>query len=139
MHCQWLALSLFSIFTPRVISAPVLAEGTAELKRSLSRRAVSGPKISGKNFPDPSIINFNDKWYAFATRTIGSSIHVQIATSDDFETWDMVQNDDGSQRDALPDLPSWVAQDSSDVWAPDINILVRNPRLGSLPRLIQCT
>lgn len=76
---------------------------------------------------DPSILQVNGVWYAFATRTIGSSIHVQIATSNDFESWAMVYNSDGSQRDALPNLPNWVDDSnvlSSKVWGPDVNVLV---------------
>ena len=35
-------------------------------------------------------------------------MHIQVAESADFETWSLVKNSDGSQKDALPDLPSWV-------------------------------
>ncbi len=66
----------------------------------------------------------NDKWYAFATRTIGSSVHIQMAESNDFNTWSIVTNSDGSQKDALPNLPSWVHSASPGTWAPDVNLLV---------------
>lgn len=124
------------------------------INESVSKRATTGPKLDGANFPgimfvvysssiqliirlDPSIIH-TDKWYSFATRTIGSSIHVQIATSIDFNTWSIVKNNDGSQKDALPDLPAWVANKTSgasNVWAPDVNKLVG---IDLYPRLLTC-
>jgi hypothetical protein len=35
-------------------------------------------------------------------------VHIQVAESADFDTWSLVNNGDGSLKDALPDLPSWV-------------------------------
>jgi hypothetical protein len=35
-------------------------------------------------------------------------VHIQVAESADFNTWSLVNNADGSQKDALPNLPSWV-------------------------------
>lgn len=35
-------------------------------------------------------------------------MHIQVAESADFDSWSLVKNGDGSQKDALPDLPSWV-------------------------------
>ncbi|KAK5112229.1 hypothetical protein LTR62_004390 [Meristemomyces frigidus] len=72
------------------------------------------------NFPDPAVTEVDGKWYAFATRTIGSSIHIQVAESSDFSTWTIATNPDGSQHDALPNLPSWVNAASPNTWAPDI-------------------
>ncbi|CAK3836146.1 glycoside hydrolase family 43 [Lecanosticta acicola] len=125
MLITWLSLSIFSLLAQPTLCAPIRSRG-ATLEHRLSKRTIAGPKIDGANFPDPSIINVNDVWYAFATRTIGSTIHVQVATSTDFETWSMRYNDDGSQFDALPDLPSWVDDStvlSSKVWGPDVNVL----------------
>ena len=73
---------------------------------------------------DPSITNVDGVWYSFATRTIGSSIHIQIVQSNGFTFWSLVQYDDGSQRDALPDLPAWVYASSPNTWAPDVQQLV---------------
>jgi len=64
-------------------------------------------------------------WYAFATRTIGSSIHIQVAESGDFNSWSIVKNADGSQKDALPTLPAWVSSNSPNTWAPSVDRLVR--------------
>ncbi|CAK4034508.1 glycoside hydrolase family 43 [Lecanosticta acicola] len=64
---------------------------------------------------DPSIINVNDTWYSFSTNSGGRNI--QIATSDDFDTWTLLQTD------ALPDLPAWISDQPTDVWAPDVSLL----------------
>lgn len=88
--------------------------------RSIEKRAPEGPKMGGANFPDPAIIGADSRWYAFATRTMGPNIHIQIAESTDFKTWNIVNNRDGSQKDALPDLPSWVDVGNSNTWAPDV-------------------
>ena len=74
---------------------------------------------------DPCIIQVDNDWYSFATRTIGSSIHIQFAISDSLGSWTMVYNEDGSQWDALPYLPPWV-NGEPNTWAPDVNQLVRN-------------
>ena len=39
---------------------------------------------------------------------MGGNVHIQMAESTDFENWSIVTNADGSQKDALPTLPSWV-------------------------------
>lgn len=89
------------------------------------KRSISGPVLSGANFPDPTVIEVGGVWYAFATRTKGSTIHIQAATSSDFENWSLVKNADGSQYDALPTLPPWVNQQSWNTWAPSITQIVR--------------
>ncbi|KAI5365427.1 putative glycoside hydrolase, family 43 [Septoria linicola] len=91
-------------------------------KNLVKRDSISGPKINGANFPDPGLI-FVDKWYAFATRTIGSSIHIQVATSLDFDEWSLHHNSDGTGYNALQDLPAWAVQDVPNTWAPDVNQL----------------
>ena len=41
-------------------------------------------------------------------------MHIQVAESADFDSWSLVKNGDGSQKDALPDLPSWVDASNSN-------------------------
>ncbi|KAF2840279.1 glycoside hydrolase family 43 protein [Patellaria atrata CBS 101060] len=72
-----------------------------------------GGLVLDLNFPDPAIIQVNNRWYAFAT-TNGQA-NVQIASSDDFSTWSLHEG-----QDALPDLPSWVNAGGANVWAPDV-------------------
>ncbi|KAF2160678.1 glycoside hydrolase family 43 protein [Zasmidium cellare ATCC 36951] len=123
MRSFWLSLSLLGSSIQQVLGAPVIDSKVQAVQRSLSKRAIAGPKINGANFADPAIINVNGVWYAFATRTIGSGIRIQVATSNDFNSWSLVYNEDGSQHDALPNLPSWVVQSAPNTWAPDVNIL----------------
>lgn len=91
--------------------------------RALTARSESGPVIS-TNFPDPSIIKVGSTWYAFATRTRGNGVHIPVATSTDFSSWTLLTNSDGSWKDALPTLPSWVPSDNYNTWAPDVRQLV---------------
>lgn len=103
-------------------------------KVAMVKRSEAGPEIGGANFPDPSIMKVGSTWYAFATRTIGSDIHIQVASSPDFNTWTIETNSDGTQRDALPTLPAWVYASSPNTWAPDVSLLVshHNSRLDGI-------
>ncbi|KAF2764357.1 Arabinanase/levansucrase/invertase [Teratosphaeria nubilosa] len=114
--------ALWALLTSICAASPVpnpKVEVTS-IKQVFEKRSESGPKIGGANFPDPAIINVSNAWYAFATRTIGSSIHIQVAKSTDFSSWALVYNSDGTQYDALPNLPAWVDSSSPNTWAPDI-------------------
>lgn len=92
------------------------------LSSPISKRSVTGPVISA-NFPDPSFILVSGTWYAFATN--GNGVHVQVATSPDFNTWTVL-----SGYDALPNVGSW--SNGGDVWAPDIITLVSTNHLSGL-------
>ncbi|KAK3070340.1 hypothetical protein LTR53_010644 [Teratosphaeriaceae sp. CCFEE 6253] len=92
-----------------------------QLDNGIAKRSIAGASIGGVNFPDPSILQTEDgRWYAFATRTIGTGVHIQAARSADFETWDIVTNEDGTAYDALPDLPAWIYNVAPNTWAPDV-------------------
>ncbi|KAK4580235.1 hypothetical protein LTR86_000438 [Recurvomyces mirabilis] len=75
------------------------------------------------DFPDPSIIQVDGMWYAFASQSAYNytGVRVQIAASPDFETWSLLTG-----RDALaggPKLAPWVdgtSATSSAVWAPSV-------------------
>lgn len=110
-------LILLTSLTALAVCLPLQAAGI------LKERAPSGPVIA-PNFPDPGLIKVNNVWYAFATRTKGTTIHVQIAKSNDFNSWQIVNNADGSQKDALPQLPGWVNQTNWNTWGPSIAQLV---------------
>ncbi|KAL9594477.1 MAG: hypothetical protein Q9179_005376, partial [Wetmoreana sp. 5 TL-2023] len=83
----------------------------------LFERYVTATPVIKADFADPSILLYNQKWYAFATGAYGA--HVQFATSDSFLSgWHVNQG-----YDALPNLPAWVRPDNptgSFVWAPDV-------------------
>ncbi|KXT04925.1 hypothetical protein AC578_3414 [Pseudocercospora eumusae] len=116
-HGLLTALTIQSVY-----ASPVIIRDTSLPKTTLKKTTIAGPKIDGVNFPDPSLIH-TDRWYAFATRTIGSSIHIQVATSWDFDSWTLEHNSDGSQYNALPHLPDWVVTNAPNSWAPDVNQL----------------
>lgn len=58
------------------------------------RQTLSAPVIT-TDFPDPSIICVDSTWYAFGTQSIFDyrDIRVQLATSNDFETWTLTGED----------------------------------------------
>lgn len=65
------------------------------------------------NFPDPSFIEVEGRFYAFATSN--GQQNVPIAVSDDFSVWTV------TGEDALKDVPSWS---DGGIWAPDVVQLV---------------
>lgn len=65
------------------------------------------------DFADPCVVQTDDGWYAFATGIEG--INIQVAHSDDFSSWQVL---DG--HDAMPGpFPSWVGG-APGTWAPDM-------------------
>jgi arabinan endo-1,5-alpha-L-arabinosidase len=77
--------------------------------------APAGPEADGnpvldEDFPDPDILEVDGTYYAYATNT--STLNVQVATSTDLTSWEMLNGD------ALPDLPSWVIPGKT--WAPEV-------------------
>jgi hypothetical protein len=61
------------------------------------------------DFPDPSVLNVNNTYYAYATNSAAGNI--QIITSTDLTHWTAV-------GDALPHPPSWA--DPGTIWAPSV-------------------
>lgn len=66
------------------------------------------------DFPDPSLIQGPDKWYAFATASGGKKVQYATA-SEPAGPWTYVD------EDLLPEAGSWTNQ--VDVWAPDIRMV----------------
>jgi len=71
------------------------------------------------DFPDPSAVKYNGAYYAFATNS--ENINTQVATSNNFITWNLI-----SGYDALPDPGTWTKATASanwkdaSVWAPNV-------------------
>ena len=66
----------------------------------VSPRSISGGPVITQNFPDPSIINVDGVWYAFATN---NGVHqIPTASSPDLDTWTI------SGSDALARLGAWA-------------------------------
>lgn len=87
---------------------------------ALLGKAIAEPALAiDADFPDPSIIQIDSGYWAFATE--GNGVNAQVATSPDFSTWTRL-----SGVDALPGpFPSWVDSSSPAIWAPDVLVLVR--------------
>jgi len=77
----------------------------------IEKRSVAGPVID-KNFPDPSVIEVDGVWYAFATNGLGRRI--PMAKSSDFKSWSIIDGD------AMPTVGAWARSKDAQVWAPDV-------------------
>ncbi len=66
------------------------------------------------DFPDPTVINVNGTYYAYATQANhnGKTMNIQVASSKDLFNWKY-------EGDALPQKPVW-ANKTQDFWAPDV-------------------
>ncbi|OOQ84168.1 putative endo-arabinase [Penicillium brasilianum] len=75
-------------------------------------KRATGPWMGlNTDFPDPSFLKAADgKWYAFGTN--GNGKRVQVAVSDDFSKWTLLD------IEALPTLAGWETE--RDHWAPDV-------------------
>jgi beta-xylosidase len=72
--------------------------------------AADGNPVLDEDFPDPDILEVDGTYYAYATNS--STENVQVATSTDLASWEMLA------EDALPELPSWVIPGRT--WAPEV-------------------
>ena len=66
-----------------------------------------------QNFPDPDVLRVGDTYYAYATQANDGSVNVQMATSNDLQTWR------AEVMDPLPELPTWAT--NGRTWAPDVS------------------
>jgi len=73
--------------------------------------SIKNPVIN-KNFPDPTIIQVNGVFYAYATNSTvhGKPAHIQVARSENLQDWTLL-------GDALPNKPNWAGR---DFWAPHV-------------------
>ncbi|PZR28119.1 MAG: hypothetical protein DI535_08160 [Citrobacter freundii] len=78
---------------------------------SAAQQKIFNPVLD-QDFPDPTVIRVDNRYYAYATNpnTKGNTIHIQVATSGDLQNWKLI-------GDALPQKPSWG---SHDFWAPHV-------------------
>lgn len=94
----WLTFLLAML--PAVLGSPLLP-----------KRAQGAWRALNTNFADPSVLRTPDgKWYAYGTN--GNGKRVQVATSNDFATWTLLD------VEALPTLSTW--ETDKDHWAPDV-------------------
>lgn len=68
--------------------------------------------VFDQNFPDPTVIRAEGKYYAYGTQSTvnGKAVHIQVASSSDLQNWQ-------HEGDALPEKPKWA---NHDFWAPDV-------------------
>jgi arabinan endo-1,5-alpha-L-arabinosidase len=80
-------------------------------KKVHAQAAIKNPVLNS-NFPDPTVINENGKYYAYATNSSvdGKNMNIQVASSTDLQHWKI-------EGDALPQKPIWA---SKDFWAPHV-------------------
>lgn len=99
----------------KLLTTAVLASLAAATP--LAKRGFTGP-VFPDNFPDPSIIQVGDTWYAFSTPSLGVNNPVAKSAPGNFNSWSLVKNADGSQKDALPKVGKW--SNGQDTWAPNV-------------------
>lgn len=77
----------------------------------IAQQKIINPVLD-QDFPDPTVIRANDKYYAYATNPNrrGGAIHIQVASSTDLQNWMII-------GDALPQKPVWG---NRDFWAPHV-------------------
>ena len=83
---------------------------TAEPSATQETAAPSGNPVIDRNFPDPDVLEVDGTYYLYATE--GNGRNVQVATSPDLSTWEVLDDD------ALPQLPTWVIPGKT--WAPEV-------------------
>jgi beta-xylosidase len=65
-----------------------------------------------QDFPDPSIINVDDQWYAFATQGNGKKVQIAQTKVGDLRSWKL------RDEDALPNAGEWST--GTNIWAPQV-------------------
>ena len=108
-----------------VLLAPVMKALNAQ--QASAKAVTAADTISGKirhitiqnpvldiDFPDPTVLNVNGKFYAYATQGShnGKMNNIQLASSTDLVNWKY-------EGDALPQKPVWASQ-TQDFWAPHV-------------------
>ena len=94
-------------------AAAIAALADADAACATALAAVTGARYP-YDFPDPSVIEFGGRYYAYSTNSgVGN---VQVLVSSDLEKWSIV-------GDALAALPAWAAPGAT--WAPAV--MVRGP------------
>jgi len=109
---------LFSIAALLSLSRLSLALPIIGQTHNLNERATTHTAVVGTNFPDPTFIEVNQSWYAFATSDKGFNIQIAQSASFSNPVWQTLT------QDALPDAGSWT-DGSHNIWAPYITQLIK--------------
>ena len=89
--------------------APALSDGPTP------ETAGGATPVIDSDFPDPDTIRVGDTYYAYATQPADGSKNVQVASSSDLKTWEILE------EDPLPELPRWATKGRT--WAPEVTAL----------------
>ncbi len=73
---------------------------------------VGAAPVINQDFPDPDTLLVDGTYYAYATQPAGTGHNVQVATSTDLTTWEVLEDD------PLPKLPKWATPGRT--WAPEV-------------------
>ncbi len=78
-----------------------------------SQKVLRNPVLN-IDFPDPTVIMANGKYYAYATQANhdGKMQNIQLAVSDNLQDWNYI-------GDVLPQKPLWASH-TQDFWAPHV-------------------
>ncbi len=68
--------------------------------------------VLDRDFPDPSVLQVEETYYAFATNS--GRTNIQVARSKDLRRWEYL-------KDALPALPEWAVQEFGWAWSPAVS------------------
>jgi arabinan endo-1,5-alpha-L-arabinosidase len=88
------------------------ASGASAGTPTASASAAPAPVLDD-DFPDPDLLHVGDTWYAYATQKTGPFGNLQVATSKDLRSWNLLSDD------PLPKLPTWAT--AGRTWAPDVS------------------
>jgi hypothetical protein len=95
--------------------AVAAAVSSFEVATAPAAGAASWAPVHAGDFPDPSILDWNGSYYAFATQSFaapGQTINIQVSSSPDGVHWAQ------SNADALPQLPGWAHE--GNTWSPSV-------------------
>lgn len=90
-------------------AGPAATESSEDQTANEQAAALREPAIK-RNFPDPDVLEHDGVYYAYATNH--NLKNVQVATSTDLKTWEVLN------RDGLPVFPRWVIPNLT--WAPEV-------------------
>lgn len=107
--------------------AITLLSASSALAAPLAKRDWNIKLALAQNFPDPSILKDGPSgaWWGYAS-TNHAGINVQLANSNDFNSWSLLG------YDALPTVGAWAYQAVPNVWAPNVLKNVRFPAFTQL-------
>jgi len=103
----------FTLLAALVAAVPAVS--SIEMATAPAASAAGWGPVHAGDFPDPSVLQWNGSYYAFATQNFAAAsqtINIQESTSPDGVHWTQ------SNADALPQLPSWA--EVGNTWSPSV-------------------